>query len=83
MSNYWIARACEVIAVVKQAHPEATGEELRALLHEAYPFGERKHHPYKVWLSCVRDACHIEKKARSVESLPLFEQDLTGKGERE
>jgi hypothetical protein len=26
----------------------------RARLREAYPFGERKYHPYKIWLDEIR-----------------------------
>ena len=29
---------------------------LRKALHEAYPFGERKYHPYKIWLDEIRRA---------------------------
>lgn len=28
--------------------------ELRKALHFAYPFGERKYHPYRVWLDEVK-----------------------------
>lgn len=33
----------------------ATGEVTRRMLIDAYPFGERKQWPYKVWLRRVRD----------------------------
>ena len=47
------ARIAEVIA----ANPAAGGEKLGELLREAYPFGERRWHPYKVWLTEVDKAC--------------------------
>jgi len=28
--------------------------EIRAALRAAYPFGPRKHHPYKIWLDEIR-----------------------------
>ena len=29
-------------------------KKLRKALRESYPFGERRHHPYKVWCDEVR-----------------------------
>lgn len=28
--------------------------ELKQALHDAYPFGERAYHPYKIWLSEIK-----------------------------
>ena len=53
----WRQRSAEVIARVRAAYPTVTGEELRKLLRDAYPFGPREHHPYKAWLAEVRRAC--------------------------
>lgn len=42
----------------------ADQNELRALLREAYPFGERAHWPYTVWLREVRRALGVEATPR-------------------
>ena len=46
------ARAC-IAEVVKQ-NPDARGGELKKLLFDAYPFGEKRNTPYKMWLEEVR-----------------------------
>lgn len=33
-----------------------TESELKRALKDAYPFGERKHWPYKIWCGCVKRA---------------------------
>jgi len=52
--SHWRSTAAEVIAeVLDQCGPLLTPEDekaCRARLREAYPFGEKKYHPYKVWL---------------------------------
>jgi hypothetical protein len=35
---------------------------IHAALLAAYPFGERKYHPYKIWLSEIRRQRHPEHK---------------------
>lgn len=46
--SIWRDRAAPIIAATIAAHPDGVG--LPAALREAYPFGERKYHPYKIWL---------------------------------
>lgn len=47
----WRQRAAEVIARVHASlPPDATTGQRREALRDAYPFGERSMHPYKVWL---------------------------------
>ncbi len=38
-------------AVLASLPPDATWKEKHAALKEAYPFGERRHHPYRMWLT--------------------------------
>lgn len=48
--SHWRDRATPVIARVlaeTRGEPEKT---IRARLKEAYPFGQRQYHPYKIWL---------------------------------
>ena len=49
-----------------------TESELRRILSKKYPFGERLHHPYKVWLRCVDEA--IADVFGDSEQLDLFER---------
>lgn len=49
-----------------------TEAELRQILSKKYPFGERLHHPYKVWLRCVDEA--IADVFGDLEQLDLFEE---------
>jgi len=77
----WRERAQRVIAEVRAAHPDAAGDELRRLLRDAYPFGQRQYHPYKIWCDEVRRALGLPRKAKSRsprvqferKALPLFD----------
>lgn len=52
----WRYRARVVIERVLDQLPAGTSEaEAKKAISDAYPFGERAMHPYKVWLSEVRD----------------------------
>ena len=47
----WQERADRVLdTLFVKGQPEPTFEQLR----DAYPFGERKMHPYKVWLERIK-----------------------------
>jgi hypothetical protein len=51
--SHWRATAAEVISEVLDQCSWNTPEDekaTRARLREAYPFGEKAHHPYKIWL---------------------------------
>jgi len=48
----WSDQAWCVIEKVHASLPEsATLDERKAVIDAAYPFGERAHHPYKVWVA--------------------------------
>lgn len=54
MSDNWRARAAPIIAkVIKEVGYDDLGRLKRAMF-DAYPFGERKYHPYKIWCDEVR-----------------------------
>ncbi len=46
----WRDAARPIIARVIAANPGADPATLRKAMHDAYPFGERRYHPYKIWL---------------------------------
>lgn len=46
----WADAALEVVARVHASLPQtATYAERKKALHDAYPFGPRRYHPYKAW----------------------------------
>jgi hypothetical protein len=53
-AGYWRQRAAPVIRGVLEDMKGKPEKEIRAALREAYPFGERRYHPYKVWLDEIR-----------------------------
>ena len=79
----WRERAQRAIAEVRRAHPEAAGPELKRFLRDAYPFGQRAYHPYRIWCEEVRRALGlpVAKTSRSRRAqmklheatLPLFD----------
>lgn len=50
----WRTVAAQTVFKVIQSNPDAKPEELRKLISAAYPFGERKYHPYKIWLDEIK-----------------------------
>lgn len=65
MSNsYWRGRANPIIVRVVKEHGNTDSKELRKALFEAYPFGERKYHPYKMWLD------EVQKVLQEVGAVP-------------
>lgn len=58
----WREFSYQVITKVVEENPNASIEELRKLVSAAYPFGERKYHPYKIWLSAVKEILPHGKK---------------------
>jgi hypothetical protein len=64
----WRNAANQVITKVVSDNPGLPEHELRKKLSEAYPFGMRKFHPYKIWLSAINDYFDPRpaRKARTV-----------------
>lgn len=49
--SVWRFTARGIISRVILENKGLGEKELRALIKDAYPFGARKYHPYKIWLS--------------------------------
>ncbi len=47
----WRNHCRPIIAEVLAANAGKPDAEIRKALHDAYPYGPRKHHPYQIWLS--------------------------------
>jgi len=46
--SHWRNTSAEIIAkVLRETVPNSP--ERKQALYDAYPFGQRKHHPYKIW----------------------------------
>jgi hypothetical protein len=59
----WYDSACLRIKALLRGLPAGKSEaDMRRLLSEAYPWGERKHWPYKMWLKATK-ACLAERAA--------------------
>ncbi len=73
----WRNRAEPIIRRVMEEHRDAPLVEIRRALKEAYPFGPRAYHPYKVWLDeCRRQLAELESKRNrkhDLDGLPLFD----------
>lgn len=67
----WRKRAWAVVYKVMCDNPDVSGDDLKKILRESYPFGMRKHWPYKVWLDVVREAFPCAK-VKPLDELPLF-----------
>lgn len=50
----WRERCKPIIAEVIAKNKGKTEKDIRQALSEAYPFGQRKHYPYKVWLDEIK-----------------------------
>lgn len=50
----WRERAAPVIALALEQTRGRSEAEIRKALYEAYPFGERRWHPYKIWLDEIK-----------------------------
>jgi hypothetical protein len=77
----WRERAAPVIAEVIERVGIDDEVRLRKELRDAYPFGPRKYHPYKVWLDEIKfQLGEKERRAsgRPVGSTPEPPADLPG-----
>ena len=54
MSSPWRAHAAAIIRDVIERVGTDDERALRQALRDAYPFGPRANHPYKIWCSEVR-----------------------------
>lgn len=66
----WRSRARSIIADVIHRVGTSDPKALRAALREAYPFGERKNHPYKIWCHEVRLQLGLVKVPDRTRSAP-------------
>lgn len=66
--SYWRDQAAPIIERVLKEMAGKPEKEIRKALHDAYPFGPREYHPYKIWLDEI-------KKQRGGRPAPIFVED--------
>jgi len=66
----WRDKARPIIKEVIDTHG-AGDPKIKKHLADAYPFGERRYHPYKIWLSEIKIQLAASKRP-PIEQLPLF-----------
>lgn len=54
MTETWRGISSEIIRKVIKDNPGLSDKELKKLISSNYPFGERSHHPYKIWLNEIK-----------------------------
>lgn len=55
----WRDLAQESILAAVKEHAGEPPDDVEKAIRAAYPFGERRRWPYKVWLRCVREAMNV------------------------
>ena len=69
MLSYWRRRAAPIIARVLTENAGKADEEIRTALFDAYPFGERAHHPYRIWLDEIKVQSGLKKITPTIRKL--------------
>lgn len=74
--SYWREQCAPIIAKVIEENKGKDEKEIRKALFLVYPFGERKMHPYKIWLSECNRQLKKPKKSLPVDpgQISLFEE---------
>lgn len=54
MGRTWRDRARPIIIRVLEENKDKDEKEIRKALRDAYPFGERAMHPYKIWCDEIK-----------------------------
>lgn len=68
----WSEKAREVIGNIHASLPaDATFQQRRKAVFDAYPFGMRQYHPYKVWLTAQRHYLAQFEPPKDTKRFPL------------
>lgn len=71
--SHWRGEAAAIIAEVIERVGREDEKALRAALREAYPFGQRRYHPYRIWCDEVGRQLGTKPplgSAKTIKSLP-------------
>ena len=73
MTKTWRQRAQPIIAQIIAENKDKSVQDIRRALRDAYPWGERAMHPYKVWRDEVKKQIKLhESRNQPVEQGNLF-----------
>lgn len=82
-SATWRQFAQRVIIQVEREHEGKSLAELKRALRNAYPFGQRQYHPYKIWCDEQSKAIARHPESQTTDGLPLFDATPAGAGKDE
>lgn len=66
MKGTWRASAKPIIAEVLKQTIGKSEKDIREALKEAYPWGVRQYHPYKVWLDEIKVQRGLKRKKSDI-----------------
>ena len=69
--SYWREIAKPIIKKIIAEHGDDPGK-LKRELFDAYPFGERKYHPYRIWLDEIKVQLGTKKPKVDPNQRKLF-----------
>lgn len=70
MAETWRDIARPIISEVLKSNEGKTDKEIRKALKDAYPWGERQYHPYKIWLDEIKVQLHKKKFGKKNNIVP-------------
>jgi len=71
----WREHARPIIAKVLADNKDKSEKEIKTALRNAYPYGERARHPYKIWCDEIK-AQRNQKKKKNEQNLDFDQLDL-------
>lgn len=71
----WYEISCNVIrsVIASNPHLERKSPEMRKLANKAYPFGDRRMWPYKMWLKAMYAMLGPSEKKKAAQATKLAE----------
>jgi hypothetical protein len=63
----WREHARPIIAKVLADNKDKTEKEIKKALQNAYPYGERARHPYKIWCDEIKTQRGLKKSKNKIE----------------
>lgn len=67
MAGTWRDSARPIIHDVLTEHKDSDEATIKKALRDAYPFGMRKYHPYKIWLDEIKVQRRLKKSKTAPE----------------
>ncbi len=64
----WREHARPIIAKVLADNKDKTEKEIKKALQNAYPYGERARHPYKIWCDEIKVQLGVKKYKKITEN---------------